>query len=222
VYGDLETHDGQCRRLAAATGATVVAVDYRRAPEQPWPAAIDDAERVDRWAAGVADQVVVAGDSVGGLLAALVALRLRQTGEPALAGLLLVCPNTDLTLSQPSVAEKGTGWLLDADWLRWCVAQWVPDPALRGRPEVSPLAADLADLPPTLLVTAEHDPLRDEGNRYAERLAAAGVRVVHRCEPGQLHNFPSLRQLSPAAAAAEDRFLADAAALVAEVRNTVG
>ncbi|MEU4482654.1 alpha/beta hydrolase [Micromonospora sp. NPDC023966] len=212
VLGDLDTHDAQVRRLAVATAASVVAVDYRRAPEHPWPAAVDDAVEVVRRVADGGTPVAVAGDSAGGLIAILTALRLR--GEVPLLAQLLVCPNTDPTLRCPSVEDKGRGWLLDADALRRWVAMWLPDPGIRDSPLTNPLVADLRGLPPAVVVTAEHDPLRDEGDAYAVRLRAAGVPVVHRREPGLVHNFPTLRDVSPSAAAAEDRFLRDAAQLL--------
>ncbi len=193
VFGDLETHDAQVRRLAAGTGASVVAVDYRRAPEHPWPAAVDDAQTV---VDGLDGDVAVAGDSAGGLIAALLAERRRDR----LRAMLLVCPNTDLTRSPPSMSTDAI-----------CVARWVPDPA--DRAAASPLAtqiADLAGMPPSLIVTAGHDPLRAEGNAYAERLRLAGAPVVHLEEAEMPHNFPTLRHQSPAAAAAEDRFIAAA------------
>jgi acetyl esterase len=213
VLGSLDTHDAMVRRFAAATAATVVAVDYRLAPEHPWPAAVDDAVAVITEMAGGGTPVAVAGDSAGGLIAILAALRVRGT-VPLLAQ-LLICPNADPALRSPSVTEKGEGWLLDAGTLRRWIAMWLPDPGLRDSPSTNALAADLHGLPPALVVTAEHDPLRDEGDAYAERLRAAGVPVAHRCEPGLIHDFPTLRDVSPACAAAEDRFLRDAAALLA-------
>lgn len=212
VLGDLDTHDAQARRLAAATTATVVAVDYRRAPEHPWPAAVDDAAGVVTQIAASGVPVAVAGDSAGGMIAILTALRLLDTVP--LVAQLLVCPNTDPALRSASVDDKGRGWLLDADVLRRWVAMWLPDPGLRDSPSASPLVADLEGLPPAVVVTAEHDPLRDEGDAYAARLRDAGVAVTHRREPGLIHNFPALRDVSPAAAAAEDRFLRDAAELL--------
>ncbi|MFC4019315.1 alpha/beta hydrolase [Micromonospora sp. GCM10011542] len=212
VLGDLDTHDAQVRRLAAATAASVVAVDYRLAPEHPWPAAVDDATSVVRQVADGGVPVAVAGDSAGGLIAILTALRLRA--EVPLLAQLLICPNVDPGLGMPSVAEEGQGWLLDADQVRRWIAMWLPDPAVRTSAAVSPLRADLRGLPPAVVVTAEHDPLRDEGDAYAARLADAGVPVVHRCEPGLVHDFPTLRDASPGAAAAEDRFLADVARLL--------
>ncbi|MBM0258844.1 alpha/beta hydrolase [Micromonospora sp. 4G55] len=212
VLGDLDTHDAQVRRLAVATAATVVAVDYRRAPEHPWPAAVDDAVAVVRRVADGGTPVAVAGDSAGGLVAILTALRLRD--EVPLLAQLLVCPNTDPTLRCPSVDDKGRGWLLDADVLRRWVAMWLPDPDIRVSPLANPLVADLRGLPPAVVVTAEHDPLRDEGAAYAMRLRDVGVPVMHRREPGLVHNFLTLRDVSPSAAAAEDRFLRDAAQLL--------
>ncbi|MEV6346754.1 alpha/beta fold hydrolase [Actinoplanes sp. NPDC051851] len=212
VFGDLETHDAQVRRLAAATGTTVVAVDYRRAPEHPWPAAIDDAVAVIRQLYASTGPVALAGDSAGGLIAIQAALRLRD--ETPFLAQLLICPNTDLSLSSPSMTTKGAGWLLDAAALRQWRDMWLPDPELWHAPSVDPAASDLRGLPPALIVTAEHDPLRDEGEAYAARLRHAGVEVRHRREPGLVHNFPTLRDVSPAAAAAEDRFLAAAAAFL--------
>jgi acetyl esterase len=209
VVGDLESHDAICRRLAHFGDVAVLAVDYRRAPEHPAPAAVDDAVRVFGWAhsrlgslgAVAADGIGLAGDSAGGALAALAAVRLRDQGTPA-AGLMLAYPNADLTLSEPSVVTEGHGWGLEADDARWFNAQWVPDPARRADPSVSPLYADLTGLPPTVIVTGEHDPLRDEGNALSRRLRNGGADVQHDCLPGMVHGFLSLYQVSTAADAA--------------------
>ncbi|SNT64665.1 acetyl esterase [Asanoa hainanensis] len=206
VFCDLETHDALVRRLAAATSACVVAVDYRLAPEHPWPAAVDDAVAVITALAAGDHPVAVAGDSAGGMLAVLATLRLPEV--PLLA-LLLMCPNADPTLSSPSVTEFG-GALL-REW----IDLWLPDPSVQTSAEVNLLAADLRGLPPTLLVTAELDALRDEGEALAARLADAGVPVRHWREAGAEHNYPTLRDTSPAAAAAEDRYLTAAAELLA-------
>ncbi len=255
VIGDLDSHDRTCRRLAAQAGVAVLAVDFRRAPEHKWPAAVDDAVDVLRWAvtaaagrsaagdtaardsaagpaatgqvtaesgaaalavaAQAAGSVAVAGDSSGGNLAALACLRLRDEGGPQPAAQVLVTPNTDLTLSQPSARQKATGWGLDSEDVAWGAELWLPDLALLADPGVSPLhAADLAGLPPAVVVTAEHDPLRDEGDAYAARLADAGVRVLHRTEAGMIHGFLSMERVSPAAAAAGNRLFADVARLM--------
>ena len=210
VLGDLDTHDRLCRRIAAGAGVEVLAVDYRLAPEHPWPAAVDDAVAVVRHAAaGLRGAVAVGGDSAGGCIAALAALALRDDGQAGLlAAQFLVCPNTDLTGAHASFAEKGTGFGLQAGDAREAAALWTGDAKRHGDGAVSPLhARDLSGLPPTVVVTAEHDPLRDEGAAYAAGLAAAGVPVTHRCEPGLRHGF--VQDAEPDAEAATDRFIAD-------------
>ena len=155
------------------------------------------------------------GDSSGGNLAALACLRLRDEGEPQPAAQILVTPNTDLTLSQPSAREKATGWGLDSDDVAWGAELWLPDPALLADWEsVRCMRPTWPACPPAVVVTAEHDPLRDEGDAYAARLADAGVRVLHRTEAGMIHGFLSMERISPAAAAAGDRLFADVARLM--------
>jgi acetyl esterase len=216
TIGDLDTHDRICRRLALAAGVAVLAVDYRLGPENPWPAAVDDALTVFRWARSEAPTLVgsplvgVAGDSAGGNIAALCCLGLRDAGEPQPAAQVLIYPNTDLTFAQPSVKEKAIGWGLDSDDAIWFAEQWVSDPELRKNPRVSPLLEpDLSALAPAIVVTAEHDPLRDEGNVYAAALASAGVPVVHRVELGHVHGFLGLETVSDAAAEAATRLAVD-------------
>jgi acetyl esterase len=222
VIGDLDTHDRACRRLADRSGVPVLALDYRRAPEHPWPAAVDDAVAALRWIASgpavlerPADAAVaVAGDSAGGTLAALACLRLRgEAPEAAPALQLLAYANTDLANSGASMQEEGHGFGLEAGDIEWFNAQWVPDPALRAGPRVSPLREpDLAGLPAAIVITCEHDPLRDQGEAYAERLRAAGVPVRARREAGMVHNFLLWDTISPACAAAGDRVADDLAA----------
>ncbi|HEV7805512.1 MAG TPA: alpha/beta hydrolase fold domain-containing protein [Solirubrobacteraceae bacterium] len=134
LLGDLETHDRLCRRIAAGAGVEVLAVHYRRAPEHPWPAAVDDAVAAVRLAAAhLSGVVAIGGDSAGGCLAALASLALRDAGDAGLLAVqILVCPNTDLTGSQRSMADKGTGFGLEAADVRWAAAQWVPDVAHHG------------------------------------------------------------------------------------------
>ena len=216
LLGDLETHERTCRLLATATAISVLAVDYRRAPEHRWPAAVEDALAAVRWArAELSDpRPALAGDSSGGHLALLVALRLRDE-RSSCRGLLLACPNADLRLSSRSMRELGHGWSLDADSLRWAIGQWLPPGVARADPDVSPVLADLTGLPPTLVVTADHDPLRDEGDALAHRLRSAGVRVVHRCERGMVHGFiQNLDLVSPAAARAVARWHQDSRRLL--------
>jgi acetyl esterase len=214
VIGDLESHDRACRRLARATGATVMAVDYRRAPEHPWPAAVEDVRTVVRHAIADGCRVFVMGDSAGGTLVTLACLRLRDESGSLPDAQILLCPNTDLTLSLPSTRTKATGWALTTDDVAWGAELWVPDPALRVDPRVSPLYADVRGLPRAIVVTAEHDPLRDEGAAYADRLQRAGVPTRHRCEAGLVHGFLTLDGISPACAAAGDRVFADIAELL--------
>ena len=209
TIGSIETYD----RLASRSGIALLSLEYRLAPEHPWPASIDDTVMALEWIAqrplelGPTGAVAVGGDSAGGTLATLACHRLRERHSQAMPALqVLLYPNTDLTGAHPSMTEKATGYGLTAEGIRFFNRQWVPNDAQWSGPTVSPLhAPDLAGLPPALVVTAEHDPLRDEGNRYAERLAAAGVEVLHRCEPGLVHSFMRLDRVSPACAAAADR-----------------
>jgi acetyl esterase len=216
VRGSLTSHDAICRQLARTADVAVLALDYRLAPEHPGPAAVDDATLAFASAAenlsllGGDPQwgIGLAGDSAGGALAVLAAIRLRDAGTPA-ASLLLAYPNADMTLSEPSVEGEGHGWGLEADDLRWFVEQWAPDPARRTDPEVSPVHADLSGLPPAVIATAGHDPLRDEGQTLAGALRAGGAEVRHWPHPGLVHGFLGLGHVSPAAAQArEDLFRA--------------
>lgn len=218
TIGSLDSHDRACRRLADGSGAAVLAIDYRLAPEHPWPASVDDAVAALRWVASAPAElgelptaIGVAGDSAGGTLAALACLRLREEDAAALPGLqVLLYANADLAGTCPSMREKAEGWGLDVDRIRFFNSQWVPDQARWTDPEISPLyAPDLTGLPPALIITAEHDPLRDESEAYGGRLRDAGVRVTFRREPGLIHGFVTLDEASPACAAAIDRIAAD-------------
>lgn len=212
IVGSLDSHDRVCRRLAAATGLTVLAVDYRLAPEHPWPAAVDDAVAAVRWMLRTMPprRLVLAGDSAGATIATLTCCRLRSAGDRVPDLQVLVNPNTDLTLSQPSVRAFGTGFGLDVDMVRWGAQSWMPDPARRADPEISPLfQRDLGASSAALIVTNELDLLRDEGELYARRLAEAGVPVRHRREQGMIHGFLTLDTVSPAAAEAGERVFAD-------------
>ena len=211
MLGDLDTHDRLCRLIAAGAGVEVLAVDYRRAPEHRWPAAVDDGRAAIRYAADhLNDVVAVGGDSAGGCVAALCALALRDAGDGRLlCAQVLVCPNTALTGRHRSMIDNGTGQGLEAADVLWAAAQWMPDVARHADGDVSPLRADdLSGLPPSVVVTAEHDPLRDEGDAFAARLEAEGVPVVHRCEPGLMHGFIQGFDLTSAAAALR-RVIAD-------------
>jgi acetyl esterase len=197
VIGDLDTHDVLCRQLAAWSDSVVVSVDYRLAPEQKFPAAVEDAWAATRWVAAHAgaldvdgDRLGVGGDSAGGNLAAVVSLMARDAGGPRLGFQLLIYPATDMAADLPSQIAFADGYLLTRDNMRWFIGHYV-----RGEGDVadwraSPLRApSLAGLPPALVVTAGFDPLRDEGQAYARQLTEAGVRVDHVCYGGMLHGF---------------------------------
>lgn len=213
---DLETHDRTCRLLADATRTRVVAVDFRRGPEHRWPAAVKDGLSAVNWVRaefGVR-RPLLAGDSSGGHLALLVALRERDGGGQT-GGLLLACPNADLRLDSPSVQRFGHGWGLDVDTLRWAVSQWLPRDISPDDPAINPVLADLHGLPPAAIVTADHDPLQDEGRALAETLRKAGVTVTERCERGMVHGFiQNLDLISPGARRAVQRWHDDARRLV--------
>jgi acetyl esterase len=216
VIGDLDTHDGLCRQLCAGAGVTVISVDYRLAPEHPFPAGPEDAWAALRWVADHADELgvdasrlAVGGDSAGGNLSALVALRARDEGGPALRLQLLVYPATDLTFESPSIEENGEGYFLTADSMHWFVDCYLGADREHGDPahvSVSPSkAASLAGVAPARVITAEFDPLRDEGDAYAARLAAEGVEVEHDTNAGMIHGFFQMGAMVPAANDAVDR-----------------
>ncbi len=197
VAGDLDTHDRICRGLANRSGAAVIAVDYRLAPEHPFPAGLEDALAALAWsrthaaAVGVdPTRLAVAGDSAGANLAAVLARRDRDAGgTPPLALQVLVYPITDAAMDTSSYTENGEGLYLTRADMEWYWGHYMggADPL---DPDASPLrAADLSGLPPALVLTAEYDPLRDEGEAYAERLRAAGVPVECRRRAGMVHGF---------------------------------
>lgn len=210
VAGNFQTHDHLCRRLARDTGAIVLAVSYRLAPWFPYPAALDDCEDVLLWAMGsgagstidsmlgTSGPILVAGDSAGGNLAA--ALCLRRRAQQKLSGLaptpitaqILLCPVTDGTLSQPSMSRYANAPLLTKAMMQFYVQHYARTEADWREPEFSPLLADdLSDLPPALIITAEYDPLCDDGQHYAQRLRAAGNSVQATDYGGMVHGFMS-------------------------------
>jgi acetyl esterase len=214
VIGDLDTHEGVCRLLAHDTAAVVVSVDYRLAPEHEFPAAIDDAYAALQLVAkdieaygGDPARLAVGGDSAGANLAAVCA-QLAQADGIALAAQLLVYPAVDLLGDYPSRTDNATGYFLTLEDMRWFGRQYVgldeSDPRaaeLARDPRLSPLhAPSLAGLPPAVIATAEFDPLRDEGEAYADALRAAGVTVHHRRFDGLIHGFYGLEMVSPAVA----------------------
>jgi len=207
VVGDLDTHEAPCRFLACQAGMAVLSIDYRLAPEHRFPAAVDDALAAFRWASNETSRfgvppraIAVAGDSAGGNLAAVVSLLATRDGGPKPHAQLLVYPVTDLSKKHPSYRLFSEGFFLaerDMDWYR---AQYLPDESAALDPRASPLLApDLHGLPPAIVLTAGFDVLRDEGEAYAKRLADAGVAVVHRRVPGQIHGFGNATGISRSA-----------------------
>ncbi|MGW6395187.1 alpha/beta hydrolase [Streptomyces sp. NPDC055103] len=194
VLCDLDSHDRFCRAIALGTGATVVAVDYRRAPGHPFPAAPDDAWTALLWAARTfpGSRLAVAGDSAGANLATGLTLLARDRGGPRITCQALYYPMLDPTRSQPSHRENGQGYFITADHLRWYWDGYLRQPADRTDPRAAPAAADLSGLPPAHVVTAGFDPLRDEGRAYAAALAAAGVTVEAHHYAGMFHGFLSM------------------------------
>lgn len=198
VLCSLDTHDGMCRNLCEGARCVVVSVDYRLAPEHKYPAGLDDCVFATHWIVehaaeleGDANRLAVAGDSAGGNMAAAAAMRIRDHGGPKLRGQLLIYPVTDYhTPGTPSYRENAEGYGLTRDTMVWFWDHYLNDPSEAGDPYVSPLRArDFANLPPALVVTAEYDPLRDEGESYAEKLRNAGTPVVVSRWDGMNHGF---------------------------------
>jgi acetyl esterase len=195
--GDLDTMDTPLRALTNRAGCVVVSVDYRLAPEHKFPAAVEDAYTATRWVAenasvvqGDPTRIAVGGDSSGGNLAAAVALMARDRGEPSLIYQLLVCPVTNHDFSTLSYQENADGYLLTKGSMVWFWNQYLKDEKDGHNPYASPLQAqDFSGLPPALVITAEYDPLRDEGEAYAARLQKAGVSVVTKRYEGMIHGF---------------------------------
>ena len=197
VIGNLDTHDGICRSLANRVGCLVVSVDYRLAPEHRFPAAPEDCYAATRWLAehagslgGDKGRIAVGGDSAGGNLAAVVALMARDRGGPKLAFQLLVYPATDTDFETRSYRENSEGYFLTRADMVWFWNHYAPRDEDRRNPYAAPLrAASLRGLPPALVITAEFDPLCDDGNAYAARLREDGVPVRLSQQDGLIHGF---------------------------------
>ena len=212
VLGSHDSDDPLCRDLCARSGAVVISVDYRHAPEARFPAAVDDAFAAVTWIAdhaaslgGIPGKLAVAGWSAGGNLAAVVCQLARDAGGPAIAGQLLLTPVTDSDLTRGSYAENGDGFALTAPLMTWFWDHYADD-ADRTDPKAAPLrASSLAGLPPAFIVTAEFDPLRDEGTAYAKALETAGVNVTHYPARGHIHtSIPAVDMLPTGAAVREE------------------
>jgi acetyl esterase len=203
VIGSIDEYETMARKLAERTSCAIVLVEYRLAPEHRYPTAVDDSYAALEWAgehvqeiAGREVPLIIGGDSAGGNIAAVMALRARDRGGPRIALQVLIYPVTDADFDRPSYTDPDNQLLLNRDGMIWFWDHYLPDASRRTEPDASPLhAADLAGLPPAVVLTAEHDPLRDEGEAYAERLSEAGVAVDFKRHDGQMHAFFSLLML---------------------------
>ena len=203
VLGSIDEYDTVARKLAERTSCAVVLVEYRLAPEHRYPAAVDDSYAALEWVgqnvkciAGREVPLIVAGDSAGGNLAAVMAVRARARNGPPIALQVLIYPVTDSDLDLPSYADPENQLLLTRDGMIWFWDHYIPDSSRRSEPDASPLHTDnLSGLPPTVILTAEHDVLRDEGEAYAARLQEADVKVNLKRYPGQMHGFFTLLML---------------------------
>lgn len=204
VIGDLESHDSICSTLANELAMTVIAVDYRLAPEHRFPGAVEDCVAATLWAAaspGVIGHpvggILVAGDSAGGNLAAVVSQQLK--GEVRFLAQFLIYPSTDMAWTGGSMETLAEGFVLEKGTMDWFMAQYIPAGMTYADPRLSPLRGDLSGLPPAVVMTAGLDPLRDQGRAYAQALKAAGVPVVYHELDGHVHGCFNMRQVVPAA-----------------------
>jgi acetyl esterase len=225
VLGDLDTHDALCRILAKDSGCAVISVDYRKAPENRFPAAVEDAIAALRWVIANAedlevdaDRIAFGGDSAGATIATAAAMAIHAAGGPRFAWQLLLYPITDRPKSAGSYADYGSGYSLTAEAMRWFFDQYAPTSARVDAPEwwLTPITAtDFAGLPPTLVIVAGCDPLRDEGIDYANRLADAGISVELIVYRDQIHGFANTGDAFPRSAEVRSQIAAKLRAAVA-------
>jgi acetyl esterase len=203
VFGDLETHDSLCRELAGRSRIVVASVDYRLSPENKFPAAIEDGYSTLQWLGGTETcqqfdlapgRTAVGGDSAGGNMAAVLSVLSRDRGGPAIAGQVLLCPVTGYFPDTPSYSANASGFGLDASFMPWMWEQYLVSPKQGEDPRVAPLLTpDLSRVAPALVITAEYDLLRDEGEAFAERLRQAGVPTHATRYDGMIHGFQDYR-----------------------------
>ncbi|MYR06916.1 alpha/beta hydrolase fold domain-containing protein [Gordonia sp. SID5947] len=222
VFCDLDSHDDLCRSMANGTGAVVVSVDYRRAPEHRWPAAAHDVHAATAWASdnaaslgADAGHLIVAGDSAGGNLAAVASLMAREEGGPRIRAQALLYPVVSANFTTESYIRFAEGHYNTATAMKWYWDQYVPELDDRTHPHASPILGELAGLPPTLVVTAGHDPLASEGADLVQSLASAGVPTIHHEHAGAIHGFMTMPVLS-LCETARTRAWEDLRALVAQ------
>lgn len=205
IFGSIETHDGLCRMLANASSCVVISVEYRRAPEHRFPAAVEDAVASTRWVVEHAAElqldphrIAIGGDSAGGGLAAVVCQQAARARGPQLALQVLFCPVMDMSRPTPSRRALATGYFLDQATIDWMLKHYCPPGLDLTDPRISPaLAPVLAGVPPTHIHTAQFDPLRDEGEAYADALRRAGVAVNYTCHAGMIHHFYGMAGVIP-------------------------
>jgi acetyl esterase len=205
IFGNLDTHDGLCRRLADGSGCRLISVDYRLAPEHKFPAAVEDAYAATAWIVEHAPElgldprrIAIGGDSAGGNLTAVVCQLARRRRGPDLALQVLLCPILDIDAGTESRRTLTEGYFLTQPMIDWITKHYLPETFDRGDPRISPLrAADFGGLPPAHIHTAEFDPLRDEGQQYADRLRQAGVAVNYICHEGMIHHFYGMAGIVP-------------------------
>ncbi|WP_394664434.1 alpha/beta hydrolase [uncultured Sphingomonas sp.] len=219
VIGDIDTHAPLAAEMARTLDMPVVSVDYRLAPEHPWPAAPDDCEAAARWLADLPDTtgLIVAGDSAGGTLAIVTALALRDrpAAVPVIAQALLY-PAADMARAHPSLRDFAEGYFLTRAMLDWFVACYAAD---LSDVRAAPMRADLGGMPPAIVMTAECDPIRDQGRAYAAALARAGVAVTFREAKGTIHGFATLRKAIPSGVADLTAFLLALQAMIVEAED---
>jgi acetyl esterase len=222
VAGSIETHDAIVRALTNASGCRVFSIDYRLGPEHRFPAAVEDGHAAASWIAGHCrrfsvepQRLGICGDSAGATLAAVVCQMAARAQTPTVALQFLLCPIMDFSQESDSRREFAQGYLVDRDTLEHDLKYYLAPGDDPANPRISPLRAeDLYGLPPTVIHTAEYDPLRDEGRAYAEQLQASGVKTLYRCHPGMIHLFYGMRGLIPYAGAAFAQMGADIRSLL--------
>ena len=204
VIGDLDTGDAVCREMSTLANVVVVSVDYRMAPEAIYPAAVDDSYAALEWVGKNKvllkgnDKIGVTGESAGGNLSAAVALKTRDLNGPVVDFQCLVYPVTDCDLSRQSYIDNGSGYMLEVESMKWFWDTYCPDEKKRLEPYASPIREkNLESLPKALVVTAEFDPLKDEGEAYANALESSGIDVTYKCYDGMIHDFFSTAAAFP-------------------------
>lgn len=228
VIGSIDSHDMQTRLLCRDADVTVISFNYRLAPEHKFPGGLEDVMTAVEWShanrdllGGADTPFAIGGDSAGGNLSAVTAQQMQGRDDVEIDAQLLLYPVLDYAGDYPSREENGDGYLLTRKEMGWFGLNYLPSLDVLEDPRLSPMLGELGGLPPAIVVTAEFDPLRDEGNTYAEKLTAAGVPVTHRCFDGMIHGFFGWGPLSDAAALANSQICADLKSALGEPSLTL-